>query len=235
VSTSSLADLRANKPTGTDQRLVVLSLRPDLFARVTSLTSELAALPEPEEPAPQRKMAQAEAPKPPENPRAAEIRADLQSVLDEIARHEGELTVRKNRTDGEWRRWANEHPPRGKGEPGYERDHRYGDLVNIDDLIADLAAYAHAWNGEELAEGDWATIFEPSTTGGQKYEVAEAVLAMYEGRADFRQWRSALSTTLQRWSDSVSPEASESATSDSTAGSPEPSSEATTGTGDRLL
>lgn len=240
---ATLSDLRNAPPPKRPERFISLCLRHDLVARVNALTTELQNLPAPEAPkesaAPARKMGQGEDPKPPpppEHPRAAQIRVELERLLDEMAASEGELAVEATRTDGEWRRWADQHPPRAEGEPGHERDVRYGGVVNVDDLCADLGTYAAAWNGEALAEGDWAGIFEPALDGtGKRYEIAEAVLTMYEGRTDFRRWRSALSTTLQRWSDSVSPVTSESATSDSTAGSPAPSSEATTAKDDVLL
>lgn len=221
----SLADLRSTPPTERPQRSVgPICLRPDLVARVQALTAELDELPEPEPPR-QRKMSEAKAPEPPQHPRAVEIRAELDALLAEMAEHEGEMVVRATLTDGEWRRWVDAHPPRPEGESGHDRDFRAtGGICNADALIDVLGSFAHAWNGEELDEGDWAAVFEPVILSGDKVELARAVVTMYEGRTDFRQWRSVLSAGLRKWDGSASRETSGSAASDSTAGSREASS-----------
>ena len=237
TATRSLSDLRNEPPSSRPERALTISLRPDVVGRIHALNPELGTLPEPE-PAPEpkrvRNMAQKTDPAdevPLEHPRATEIRAEMADLIEVGRVNEGTLTVRANKSDGEWRNWVNAHPARAEDEPGHEYDQRLGaGIVNVDDLIDDLAAYAHAWNGEELQPGDWAGIFDPTIGEAQKGEVAEVVVSMYERRLDFRQWRSGLSTSLQRWRDSVSPESSASPPSDSTDGNPAPSSEATTST-----
>jgi hypothetical protein len=222
----SLAELRSAPPTERRTGSVRLCLRPDLVSRVQELTGELAELSEPEFTRPRKMMESA----PPEHPRAIEIKGELDGVLAEIEDHEGEVVVRANLDDGEWRRWVDAHPPRPEGEPGHDRDRRItGGLANADALIDTLGTFAYTWNSEPLAEGDWASVFEPVVSTGDKAEMARTVVTLYEGRTDFRQWRSALSTGLRKLGDSASPGPSESATSGSTDGNPAPSSEATTG------
>lgn len=221
----SLADLRADKPTARPERSLTVCLRPDLVARVQALTSELANLPEPERPK-VRKMAEASTP---EHPRAGEIRDELDALLVEVGEHEGEIVVRANLDDGEWRRWADAHPARPEGQAGHDRDNTVtGGFANADDLIDTLAAYVTTWNGEPLGEGDWAAIFAPVVPLGDKQEMARLIVAMYEGRMDFPQWRSALSAALLRSVASALPATSASPSSDSTGGNPDESSEAMT-------
>lgn len=230
----TLADLRANPPKSRAERSVTICLAPHLVAEVQALTEELAALPaaarvvDPDgEPTagPPRRVGQAA-----EHPRAVEIKARLADLLDEMAEHEGELRVRAT-TDGEWRRWTNDNPARDEEQAGHARDQEvtFG-YCNSDALIDDLGRYAHTWNGEPLAPGDWADVLEPNIAGPDLKQIATAVVAMHESRLDFRQWRSALSANLSRSSDSDSPETSMSVLDGSTAGSPSESSEATPAT-----
>lgn len=221
----SLAELRATRPQSRPERSVTLCLVPALVAEVQSLTEELTDLSgrkEPGEGSP-RRMGQGL------GARATEIQARLTELLEEMAEHEGELRLRATRTDGEWRRWCNEHPAREEGEPGYDRDMRVtSGYCNADDLLDDLATYALSWNGEPLAPTDFADIIEPATSTADKAEIATAVVSMYESRLDFPRLRSSLSASLKRSSALNSPQPSESPTSDSTDGNPAPSSEATT-------
>lgn len=222
----TLADLRADKPIGRPERSVTLCLAPHLIAETQALTTELQNLPsfEPADPegdptGPPRKLGDPASARAREQ--AAVIRGRLAEVLEQMAEHEGEMRVRANLTDGEWRRWVNEHPPRDEGQAGYERDQRVaGGVCDADALIDNLGTFAHAWNGDDLTEGDWAEIFEPVVASGDLAEMANGVIGLYEGRLNFPQWRSALSTNLKRLNDSTSPRDSGSATSDSTAGSP---------------
>lgn len=226
----SLADLRTAPPTERRTGSVRLCLRPDLVARVHALTGELAELPPTLEGEQKRERKMAEGPTLP-HPRAVEIRDELDAVLSEIEDNEGEMTVAATISEGEWRRWVDAHPSRPKGEPGHDRDQRVsGGLVNADALIDALGTFAYSWNSEPLGEGDWAAIFEPAVGAGDKAEMATAVVTLYEGRTDFRQWRSALSASLQMFDASASLAHTPLAPSDSADGSPAPSSEATTET-----
>lgn len=226
----TLAELRANPPKSRPERSVTLCLAPHLVAEVQALTEELASLPsqsrtdEGGEPTgPPRKMGQGE------HPRATEIRARLAVLLEEMAEHEGELRLRAT-SDGDWRRWVNEHPGREEDQPGHRRDLEvtFG-YCNADDLIDALGTYAYSWNGEPLAPGDWALLAD-NIGGPDLKQAATAVVAMHESRLDFRQWRSGLSETLLKSSASASPENSGSAPDVSTGGSLSRSSEATTET-----
>jgi hypothetical protein len=229
----TLADLRASKPASRPERSLTVCLRPELVAEVQALTSELESLPVPprsvesdDEERDGRPKRQGEG----RDPRALEIQERLSSLLAEMAEHEGELRVRAI-SDGEWRRWVNEHPPRDEGKPGHQRDQEVAfGYCNADALIDALGRFAYTWNGEPLAEGDWKEHLEPRLGSPDLKQSATAVVAMHESRLDFRQWRSGLSASLRTLTDSDSPATSASVPDDSMAGSPEPSSAATTAT-----
>lgn len=233
--TRTLAELRAEPRKARPTRSLTICLAPDLVAEVQSLVQQIEAIPAlsvDEDGKPRngdgsvRKMGQGE------DTRGPEKRAQLAERLAEMAEYEGELRLEARRTDGEWRNWCNAHPAREEGEPaGHARDKEVaGGYCNADDLLEDLGTYAHLWNGDPFNEGEWDTLFKDSVANPDKKSIAQAVVSMYESRLDFRQWRSGLSETLTRLNVSDSPETSGSAADDSTAGSPEPSSEATTET-----
>lgn len=230
----SLADLRANPPKSRPERSVTICLKPHLVAEVQALTEELNNLPvaqilDPEgEKGPKPRQGQS---KPKEHPRAAEIRERLGTLFAEMAEHEGELRIGATTTDGEWRNWANAHPGREEGEPGHKRDRDVTlGYCNADDLLEDLGKYAVSWNGEPLAEGDWDSIFAPNIGNPDLKQIATNVIAVFESRLDFSEWRRLFQDNLSRYSDSASLETSESAPDDSMVGSPEPSKSATTET-----
>lgn len=226
----SLSDLRSEKPKGRPERTVRVCLKPELVAKIERLTGELADLPEPEPRKTPRKMYEAEAAE--MSPEEQRIRAELAAALNEMQDYEGEITVRASLSDGEWRNWVDAHPTRAKddeAEHGRDQKIAFG-ACNADDLLDDLGTFAHAWNGEPLGDGDWAEVFDGSVARGDKIEMARAVVLMYENRLDFRQWRSVLSTGLRKSAASDSPVTSDSPRSDSTGGSPEPSSEDSTST-----
>jgi hypothetical protein len=230
--TRSLADLRS-APTKRPERSVTVCLAPHLVAEVQSLTEELSALPMPprsvdagdDEPDGRPKR-QGEG----KDPRAAEIEARLEVLLQEMGDAEGELRVRAI-TDGDWRRWVNENPARDEGKPGHPRDQEvtFG-ICNADALIDDLGRYAYTWNGEPLAEGDWVEHLSPRLGSPDLKQIATAVVAMHESRLDFRQWRSGLSASLRTLNGSGSPANSPSVPAGSTGGSLAASSEGTTET-----
>lgn len=202
----TLAELRTGKPAPRPERAYTLCLAPNLVAEVQMLTEELADLPDAaadedgERKGPPRRMGEGE------NPRAAEIRARLAELLDEMADYEGELRLRATKSDGEWRQWVNEHPARGEDEPGHRRDLEvtFG-YCNADALIDDLGTYAHAWNGEPLTEGDWA-LFDVGNA--DKKKLATLVAHMYESDLNLPKWRSALSASLRTGNASPLPEPS---------------------------
>lgn len=229
----TLAELRANRPQGYREEAVTVCLNQHLVAEMQSLGNELNNLTadvldvegEEQEGPPPRLAGRKD------DPRVAEIRDRMAELLREIAAEEGEFRLRDKKSDGEWRRWCNEHPARKDGEPGFERDLRVASgHCNADDLIDDLGSFVHSWNGDELQGADWADIFESSVSSPDKAQMAAAVVSMYEVRLDFQRWRSNLSAGLKRLSDFDSHETSGSPTSDSTAGSPAPRKSATTET-----
>lgn len=236
----SLADLRAAPPQTRPERSVTVCLAPHLVAEVQTLTTEantLAQLLEretrsPEEPqsGPPRRQGQGEtAEVKAARARQAEVQDRLLVLIDDMAEHEGEMRLRANLSDGEWRRWVNEHPARAEGEPGYDRDQRvtYG-FCDADALLDALGDYAYAWNDDLLSGEDWARVFEPTIATADKAQMAQAVVTMYESRLDFQQLRSSLSGNLRRLNGSGSPAPSESPTHASTAKSPARSNGATT-------
>lgn len=226
----SIAELRANKPSSRPQRTTALCLAPHLIAEVQRLSTEhdnLGLTPtDPEADGPPQRVGGDEKSK-----RAKQIRARLEELFAEMVEYEGELTLAANLTDGEWRRWTNEHPARAEGEPGHDRDQRVTvGFCDADALIDKLGEFVHSWNSEPITAGDWAEVFEPVVASADKADLAMRVVELYESRLDFRRLRNVLSTNLTRWNGSDSPATSASATSDSTAGSPDKSSAATTAT-----
>jgi hypothetical protein len=214
----TLADLRAAKTTSRPERAYTACLAQHLVAEVGSLTDELASVEarsrrsddDEDDAGPKKRLAGP--------PRVEEIKARLAEILDEMAEHEGELRIRAVE-DGEWRRWTNEHPARDEDEPGHQRDQTvaYG-YCNADDLIDDLATYAHSWNGEELTGDDWSLISDRLSPADKK-QIASLVVSMHESDVSIPKWRSALSANLANGRDSSSRNDSESPTADSTAGS----------------
>lgn len=213
----TLADLRAEKRDNRETRPYVACLARNLVAEVQNLTRELDEVAEliedvsddDERPTVPRRMGQGEsAESKAARVRAEEIRSRLADVLEEMGEYEGELTVRASKTEGEWRQWVNAHPPRGEGEPGHLRDVEVaGGYCNADALIDDLAAYAHAWNGEELTSGDWGTTI--NLAPADRKAVAQIVVSMYEAvQFSVPKWLSVLRASLPKSSAFASPEPS---------------------------
>lgn len=226
----SLAELRAQKPDALAERAYTLCLAPHLVAEVQMLTEELSELPDPtieghdgERVAAPRRLGEGP------NPRAVEIRERLTVLLDEMAEYEGELRLRAKKTDGEWRQWVNEHPARGEDEPGHRRDLEvtFG-YCNADALMDDLETYAHAWNGEPLAEGDWAML---KVGNADKKKLATLVAVMYESDLSLPKWRSGLSASLRTERASALPDSLGSVSDGSSAGSPPSDTSTSTQTG----
>lgn len=221
----SLADLRANPPSARQEEAFRVALRPDLAARIKELTGELANLPDPV--VKPRRLSQPE-PEVVEHPRSVEIRDLIATLMEQFENEFGTLVVRRTRTDGEWRRWADANPPRGADENkvAHARDLRAtAGLVNADALINDLGAYAWSWNGERLSDGDWDAIFADSVLPGDKMKMAETVVKFYEASPDFTQWRRILSDALSEYDASERHETSASPSDDFSDGNLDPSSE----------
>lgn len=225
----SLAELRAEKPQSRPERSLTVCLRPDLVAEVQALTEELSSLPvdavleDGERQGPPRRVGEGE------NPRIGEIRSRLTELLDEMAEHEGELRLRAV-SDGEWRRWVNEHPARAEGSKGFQRDQEVAaGYCNADDLLDELGMFVASWNDEPLTDGDW-EILSANLGSPDLKQAATSVVSMHESRLDFRQWRSGLSANLKRLHASASPAISPSPLDGSTDGSPGPSNTGSTET-----
>lgn len=220
--TRSLAELRADKPKSRPERSKSLFLAPDLMAEFEALTRDLDAVVVDASAGPRRKGQG-------ESPDAVAIRKRMADLLEQMADHEGEIRLRANLTDGEWRRWCNAHPAREEGVAGYERDQRvtFG-FCNADDLLDELGAYVHEWNGEPMSPTDWTDILEPVVSTADKASLATAVITMYEQPLDFPSLRNGWQASLTKLNGSVPQQNSASRTDDSTAGSPSRSTAATT-------
>lgn len=225
-----LDHLRSNKPKGRPERSVTLCLAPDLVGDVQALVEERAALVQAraidsETDGRPRRVGQGV------SARERAIDEKLAGLFDALVEHEGEMRLRANWTDGEWRRWVDAHPAREEDEPGHDFDQRAGHgVVNADDLVAELGAFAYEWNGERMLPTDWEEVFSPVVSGGDKAIMAATVVSMFESRLDFQQWRSSLSAILSRSNASASAQISESPSAGSTDGSPDSSTGATTET-----
>ena len=163
---------------------MTLCLTPALVAEVQALSEELSSLTIPgrsedgERKGPPRRMGQGT------GPREAEIQERLAALLAEMAEHEGELRIRANLTDGEWRRWVNEHPARDEDEPGFDRDQRVTlGYCNADDLLDILndvfAASTYAEWMTRLAgfDGPWEPFQRVSELYDDEQVVANGYLA----------------------------------------------------------
>jgi hypothetical protein len=132
-------------------------------------------------------------PEPPE--RLTEVRDRLAELNSLMGEYEGELTIRGTKTDGEWEQWRIEHPARDEDEPGYRDDLVLaGGACNTDALLADLAAYVVAWNGEPLPDGGYEAL---ELLRPDKKQIAATVVGMYETGDDLPKWRGALSAHLK--------------------------------------
>jgi hypothetical protein len=128
-------------------------------------------------------------------PRMVEIRERLAELRDLMGEYEGELTIRATKTDGEWDQWRIAHPARDEDEPGHKDDLMLtGGCCNADDLIADLAAYVVAWEGEPLESGDFEAL---NLLRPDKKAIAATVVGLYEVGDDLPKLLSGLSAHLK--------------------------------------
>lgn len=224
--TRSLAELRANPPKGRPERTLSLFLAPDLMAEFQSIDQRLAAIDVPADSdgdAKPRRMGEGG------SPEADALRHRLGELLEQMAEHEGELRIRANASDGDWRIWCNANPAREEGVSGYDRDQRVtGGYCNADALLDRLGDFVHSWNGEPMSAQDWTDIFEPVIANGDKATIATTIVYMYEQPVDFQQLRSGSQINLAKYNAAASQRPSESPSNDSTAGNLDESTEATT-------
>lgn len=135
-------------------------------------------------------------------PRILEIRERIDSINGRLAElaglmgeYEGELTIRATSTEGEWKRWRLAHPARDEDEPGRRDDLLLaGGHCNVDDLMAELATYVVAWNGEPLGTAGFDAL---SLLRPDKKEIAAIVVGFYETGDDLPKLRADLSAYLE--------------------------------------
>ena len=147
-------------------------------------------------------------------PRVAEIDERLTAVRARLAElealmgdYEGDVTVTKTLSDGEWAQWRIANPARIQGEPGFREDIAItGGWCDSDALIDDLARYMTAWNGEPLGEGhfDALGVIRP-----HKKKLAAVVIGLYETGDGLGELRRGLSALLTNAPSSTSPAPSE--------------------------
>ena len=170
----SLAELRQSPRVGMPERSYSLCLAPGLVSEVQMLLGDLEdAVAESSDEGASRPKRMAD------SGRVKGIQQRLAAISEEMKEHTGSLTLRAVE-GGQWRRWVDEHPAR----EGVARDAKvaYG-ACNADDLMDDLGAYAVAWNGEPLADGDWAWI-ESNASNGDLMEIVSLVVKMHETVVD---------------------------------------------------
>ncbi|WP_394289508.1 hypothetical protein [Microbacterium sp.] len=217
----SLDELDAT-PAQVPTRDVEVCLDGQLVVRMAELTEEIDALASAAAARPRKGGA-------PIDSRLREARAELEQVSAKAGEQTGALTLRKAIPQGDWMTFVDEHPPRPEKTTGRDRDDRWAHgLVNVDALIARIADFAHAWDGQEFKPGQFERALLPRLVGGDIGEAAKAVVELYEGRRDFHVARTISDVYLTASSAFSSPETSESPRESSTAGRPAPSSEATT-------
>ena len=176
----SIAEMRASNETGLPEASVRICLSQKLVRQIQELEDEKAAL------AP----ATGEDGKPskpgrvgdPNTARVAEIDAELETLVEKMRDHTGDLTLRAV-SAGEWRRWADAHPARlsPQSEEGapvaidqVDQDAAFG-IVNGTDLLASLGTYAVAWNGEPITPADWEFIAQNAAPGDLKQTCRQVV------------------------------------------------------------
>lgn len=175
----SLAELRQSSRVGLPQRSYQLCVSSAILGEYQSLwaqleDAEIAAVAQSEgDETKARPKRQAEA-----SP-AGKIRARLAELRDELAEHTGTLTL-QGVTEGDWRLWVDAHPAREASER--DATIAFG-CCNADDLIDNLGTFAHSWNGEPLAPGDW-DFLESNAAPGDVKTLAQLVVTMHESVVD---------------------------------------------------
>lgn len=208
----SIADLRAEKSTLRPRRIyrAVVGDGQKYVAETQQLTGEMetlqikhAAIEEAEQQKP-RKTGEGVSPDLTAiRERVEAIKARLAELADLMGEYDGDLTVEATKSDGDWEQWRIANPARGEDEPGHRDDLVLtGGHCNSDALIADLAAYVVAWNGEPLGPGDFEAL---NLLRPDKKVIAAMVDGLYETGDDLPKWLAALSGHRKSAQSSPSP------------------------------
>lgn len=179
MSPKTLAELRQSPRVGLPERTYSLCLASKLIGEIRTLAIEL-------DEAETIAAAQREGDATKAAPRRAgessdvlEKRAKMAALREEMIEHTGTLTL-LGVDDGKWREWVDAHPAR----EGNKRDRQIAlGYCNADDLLDDLGRYAKAWNGDDLAAGDWDWIKSQAAPGDLK-ELGRIVVSMHEMAVD---------------------------------------------------
>jgi hypothetical protein len=125
-------------------------------------------------------------------PRAEEIKARQEAILDELANHQGEIGLH-GITGGEWQRFKDDHPPRKDNA----NDVRWtGGHCDSSALFSTLGRFVASWDGEPVSEKDWDEWLADRITYADRRDLVPAVVQMHEqGLARSPKFRSASPTT----------------------------------------
>lgn len=180
----SLADLRSQRPKTLPTREVPICLEWDITNTIVRLETELgdlqvAALEAREKTTAKPKMSDGE------NPRIAEVEAEMRDLLDQQRDAIGHLTIRAI-DGGVWAAWKDEHPARfhGAGDERMmnesDRQITYG-LVDSTALLADLKLWLYLWEGDELAAAEDKTTMLEAIAPGDQNEICRSIITLQEG------------------------------------------------------
>lgn len=135
--------------------------------------------------------------------RVAQLRDLMADLSKQMADYEGDLTVTAVRSDGEWAEWKIANPARTGEEPGARDDIILtGAACNSDALLADLATYVTAWEGEPLQAGNFDAL---NVTRPDKKTIAVEIIRLYEVGGDVPKLLNDLSAYLQNAQSSQPP------------------------------
>jgi hypothetical protein len=125
-------------------------------------------------------------------PRADEIKARQEAIVDELANFQGEIGL-QGLTGGEWQRFKDEHPPRKDNA----NDARFtSGACDSAALFAALGKFVSTWDGEPVSADDWDKWLAERITYADRRDLVPAVVQMHEaGLARSPKWRSASPTT----------------------------------------
>lgn len=188
----TLAELRADKSPSLPTRVLTICLDQRLLAQVQRLemekqdltVEEAARKGDPDNPRPQRIGVGPD-------PRLAEIDNEMAALFDEMREAEGELLLRATE-GGVWQRWKDAHPAR----EGNQTDEQvaYG-LCDATALLDSLATYVVSWDGDELTESDWVSVFAPRVAPADLSNIVTTVVSLHEARVAVPKSRPASSET----------------------------------------
>lgn len=176
---ATLAELRARKQKSLPTRVKRLTLEQELLADAERLELERADLVVDSK---RSSNAEGERQGPPPKAgvglpkRVVEIDEELRALYAKIRESEGELLL-TGITGGEWQTWKDEHPPRAENVTDIQV--AYG-LCNASDLLGALGDFVKAWNGEDLADGDWDGWLKDLVAPGDLRELVTEVITMQE-------------------------------------------------------